>query len=319
MPRTRTIYGLSLLLTFAAQGQFKPANPQQPPPLAPQSESPAGQPHFAIKVNLVRVLISVRDSSGALVTDLRKEDFTILDSGVGQEIALFEQNTSVPLSVAVLLDTSASVQSDLHYEADSVLRFLPALLDAGNPQDVFALFTFNWRTSLDSDFSRNRKRAEHVLRGLRPDGGTSLYDAVFLASDSLADREGRHVMIIVTDGGDTTSYKKYSDALAAAQRADVVLYPIVVVPIAGDAGRNTGGEHALETLAQSTGGKIFYPEGFAHLNSAFEDIIRELRTQYLIGFYPQGTDEAPKRFHPIRVRLRNADLRVSARSGYYEP
>jgi Ca-activated chloride channel family protein len=319
MFRVSALTGLLCAVALAAQAQFKPANPQQAPPLAPQSESPAGQPHFAIKVNLVRLLVSVRDSSGALVTDLRKEDFTVLDSGVRQEIAVFEQNTSIPLSVAVLLDTSSSVQSDLRYEAHSVERFLPALLDAGNPQDVFALFTFNWRTSLDADFSRNRKRAEHVLHTLRAEGGTSLYDAIYLASDSLADREGRHVMIVVTDGGDTTSYKKYPDALAAAQRADVVLYPIVVVPIAGDAGRNTGGEHALATLAQSTGGKIFYPEGFEHLNAAFEDIIRELRTQYMIGFYPQGTEESPKRYHPLRVLTKNADLRISARSGYYEP
>ena len=94
-------------------------------------------------------------------------------------------------------------------------------------------------------------------------------------------------MVVVTDGGDTTSFKHYGDALAAAQRSDVVLYPIVVIPIAGDAGRNTGGEHALATLASSTGGRIFYPEGFDRLNEAFADIIRELRTQYMLGFYPK--------------------------------
>lgn len=310
---------LALVLALPLGAQFKPANPKPQQPVEPKQPNSSGEtPHFAVKVNLVRLLVTVRDSSGGLVTHLRKEDFHVLDSGVPQEIALFEQNTSIPLSVAVLLDTSASVQSDLHYEADSVLRFLPALLDAGNPQDAFALFTFNWRTSLEADFSRSRKRAEHVLRALRADGGTSLYDAVYLACDALSDREGRHVMIVVTDGGDTTSYKRYQDALAAAQRSDVVLYSIVVVPIAGDAGRNTGGEHALATLAESTGGRIFYPEGFARLNSAFEDIIRELRTQYLLGFYPQNAEE-PKRYHPLRVVLRDPTLRISARSGYYEP
>ncbi len=305
-----------------ARAQFKPADPEQhqPPILQPvPPKGPGETPNFAIKVNLVRLLVTVRDPAGGLISNLRKQDFQVFDSGLPQEIAVFEQNTSVPLSVAVLMDTSASVQNDLHYEAESVLHFVPALLEAGNAQDTFAIFTFNWRTSLESDFSRNRKRAERVLHGLKGDGGTSLYDAVYLASDALTGREGRHVMVVVTDGGDTTSYKKYGDALAAAQRSDVVMYPIVVVPIAGDAGRNTGGEHALATLASSTGGRIFYPEGFTRLNEAFEDILHELRTQYLIGFYPQGTREEPRRYHPVTVTSVNPALHVTARSGYYEP
>src|SRR5579884_1994581 len=127
MKRISAITALFLALNLSLFGQFKPADPQQQsqrPPLAPQSESANGQPHFAVKVNLVRLLVTVRDPAGALVTNLRKDDFRVLDDGIPQEIALFEQNTSVPLSVAVLLDTSASVQMDLHYEADSVLRFL---------------------------------------------------------------------------------------------------------------------------------------------------------------------------------------------------
>ncbi len=308
------------LVSLAANAQFKPAHPVQPPVLQPLPQKNSGEsPTFAIKVNLVRVLVTVRDPAGALIGSLTKQDFAVEDTGIPQEIALFEQNTSYPLSVAVLMDTSASVQNDLHYEEESVLGFIPALLNAGNPQDSFALFTFNWRTSLEADFSRSKKRAEHVLRGLKGDGGTSLYDAIYLASDSLTGREGRHVMVVVTDGGDTTSFKHYGDALAAAQRSDVVLYPIVVIPIAGDAGRNTGGEHALATLASSTGGRIFYPQGFDRLNEAFADIIRELRTQYLLGFYPKGTREERRLFHPVKVSTKNTSLRVTARTGYYEP
>ena len=305
----------------SALGQFKPGPaPNQQPPVEPlPRKSPGDQPTFAIKVNLVRLLVTIRNSEGGLVPNVKKEDFRVFDTGVEQGIAVFEQTTSVPLSVAVLMDTSASVQNDLHYEEEAVLRFIPALLDAGNSNDAFALFTFNWHTRLEADFSRSKKRAEHVLHGLRGDGGTSLYDAVFLASDTLAGREGRHVMVVVTDGGDTTSYKRYEDALAAAQRADIAMYPIVVVPIAGDAGRNTGGEHALATLAASTGGRIFYPEGFERLNEAFENIIRELRTQYLIGFYPRDIQQQPRRYHPVKVELRDQSLHISARSGYYEP
>ncbi len=302
-----------------AWGQFKPAHPIPGTPApGPAPQQPLPPPTFSVKVNLVRLLVSVRDSSGALITNLSRQDFRVLDSGVPQEISVFERNTSLPLSVAILIDTSGSTQIDLHYEVDSIQRFIPALLSAGNPDDSFALFSFNWRTNLEADFSRNQKRAEHALHGLHGEGGTSLYDAIYLASDELAGREGRHVMVIVTDGGDTTSYKHYNDALTAAQESDVVLYPIVVVPIEADAGRNIGGEHALATLAASTGGQIFYPEGFDRLDAAFADVLQELRTQYLLGFYPRGVREQPRLFHPVKVEAGQRSLRVSARSGYYE-
>ncbi len=308
---------LSLTTANPIWAQFKRADPAPQNP--PASRNPGEPPTFSIHVHLVRLLVSVRDQNGALITNLKKDDFQVFDSQTPQSISVFEQNTSLPLSVAVLIDTSGSTQIDLHYEVDSVSKFLPTLLRAGNPDDSFALFSFNWRVNVDVDFSRNQKRAERVLHALKGEGGTSLYDAIYLASDSLANREGRHVMVIVTDGGDTTSYKRYEDALKAAQSADVVLFPIVVVPIAGDAGRNIGGEHALATLASSTGGRIFYPEGFDRLDQAFTDILRELRTQYLLGFYPQGVRDEPRLFHPVSVKLKESGLRISARTGYYEP
>jgi Ca-activated chloride channel family protein len=314
----RLFWGLLLgvCAAFPAGAQFRPANP---PPVSEQQAGEAQAPLYSARVNLARLLVSVRDRQGAIITDLNKEDFRVVDSGVEQQVAVFERNTSLPLSVAILMDTSGSTRIDLHYETGSVLRFITALLDAGNPDDQFALFTFNWHINLDVDYSRSKARASKALNAAQGEGGTSLYDAVYLASDTLAGREGRHVMVVVTDGGDTTSYKKYNDALRAAQQADAVLYPIVVVPIAGDAGRNLGGEHALATLAASTGGRIFNPSGFNELDDAFSDIIRELRTQYLIGFYPKDVKQEPRRFHPVAVTVRQPGMRTIARSGYYEP
>jgi Ca-activated chloride channel homolog len=299
-------------MTGAAQ--FKPA------PTTPQKQQDESSPRtFSVEVRLVRLLVSVKDQTGAPVTTLGKPDFQVFDSGVPQTVAAFERNTSLPLSVAVLIDTSASTNIELRNEVGSLLKFIPTLLDAGNAQDAFALFSFNWRTNMELDYSRNEKRAERALRTLKGEGGTSLYDAIYLTSDTLRGREGRHVMVVVTDGGDTTSYHKFEDALSAAQQADTVLYPIVVLPIAGDAGRNMGGEHALALLANSTGGRIFYPESFAHLDSAFSEILKELRTQYLIGFYPQSVTEAPRRYHPVAVKLNTPGLKISTRSGYFEP
>lgn len=279
----------------------------------------AAEPRFSVNVSMVRLLVSVFDASGKPVSDLSAGDFQILDDGVHQTISAFQRNTSLPLSVAVLIDTSGSTLIDLHYEVDSVLRFIPTLLNAGNPDDAFELFSFNWRTNLEVDFSRSQKRAERALHALKGDGGTSLYDALYLASGTLQDREGRHVMVIVTDGGDTTSYKHFQDAEDAAQRADAVVYPIVVVPITSDAGRNVGGEHALATMAWATGGRIFYPEGFDRLDQAFADILRDLRTQYLLAYYPQNTPDSRSRFHRVEVRVNRPNVRVSSRSGYFTP
>jgi Ca-activated chloride channel family protein len=172
---------------------------------------------------------------------------------------------------------------------------------------------------MESDYSRSLKRAERALSRLRSDGGTSLYDALALASDTLRDREGRHVMVVITDGGDTTSYKHFEDALSAAQRDDVIIYPIVVVPIANDAGRNLGGEHALTTLAASTGGQIFFPDGYANIDRAFAAILRDLRTQYLLVYSPANVPEQRGLFHPITVQVRRPGARIRTRTGYYQP
>jgi Ca-activated chloride channel family protein len=168
-----------------------------------------------------------------------------------------------------------------------------------------------------SSFTRRQARLSNALKQVRPEGGTSLYDAIYLASEDLESRQGRHVIVVVTDGGDTTSRQSYRDALEAAHLADAVIYPILVVPITNDAGRNTGGEHALETLALGTGGRVFAPMVGAQLDQAFTDILRDLRTQYLVGYYPRDIPADAPRFHAVRVELARKDLRAATRAGYY--
>jgi Ca-activated chloride channel family protein len=124
-------------------------------------------------------------------------------------------------------------------------------------------------------------------------------------------------MVVVTDGGDTTSAKKYRDALEASHLADAVMYPIVIVPIPNDAGRNTGGEHALETMASGTGGRTFSATLGAELDAAFTGILHDLRTQYLIGYYPRNLPPDTPRFHTVRVDPARKELRAVTRNGYY--
>jgi Ca-activated chloride channel family protein len=144
-----------------------------------------------------------------------------------------------------------------------------------------------------------------------------MYDALDLASQKLRDREGRHVLVVVTDGGDTTSGRKYKDAVEAVQRAEGVVYPILVVPITNDAGRNIGGENALTQISRDTGGRVFAPSIGAQLDAAFADILRDLRTQYYVAYYPRNLPAEAPRFRPVKVELGRKDLQASTRSGYY--
>jgi Ca-activated chloride channel family protein len=180
-----------------------------------------------------------------------------------------------------------------------------------------ALYSFNWRVTREQNFTPNHPPLESALRKLKGEAGTALYDAIYLAAQDLEDRDGRHVMVIVTDGGDTTSVIDSHKALAAAHMSDAVIYPVVVLPITNDAGRNIGGENVLTFMAQGTGGRTFLPTVGAQLDKAFTDIINDLRTQYMIGFYPKDAPLTRDRFHKLEVRLTRPELRVSARNGYY--
>jgi Ca-activated chloride channel homolog len=270
-----------------------------------------------VDVKLVRLLVSVKDAKGQLVGSLEKPDFSVFDSGVKQDIAVFEHHTEVPLSISLLVDTSGSTASNLRYETTSIEKFLRALLREGNPADAAALYAFNDDVTRMNAFTRREQPLIDSLKLLKGKAGTSLYDAVHLASRDLIRREGRHVIVAVTDGGDTTSVKKYSDAFESAQNADAILYPILVIPITNDAGRNLGGERALETLASGTGGRVFQPMGAAELDAAFTQILRDLRTQYLVAYYPRNLPLDAPRFHLVRVELSRKDLRATTRSGYY--
>jgi Ca-activated chloride channel family protein len=272
---------------------------------------------FRADVNMVHVIASVKDSHGALVGVLQKSDFKILDNGVPQEIRVFERQTLQPLSIALSIDVSGSTAKDLKYETDSATKFLHALLSEGNPQDAAALFSFDSDVREVRSFTHNYPSLDNALKSIHGSGGTSLYDAIYEASQELENRAGRKAMIVITDGGETTSALKIEPALKAAQLADAVMYPVVVLPITNDAGRNTGGEHALIFMAEGTGGRTFYPGDAGGLDKAFSDIISELRTQYFLAYYPKDVPLTKNPFHKLEVQVDRPDLRVSARNGYY--
>ncbi len=275
------------------------------------------QPTFKVDVRLVRMLATVKDPMGKLVGGLDRTDFRVFDNGVPQDIALFERNTEQPLSIALLVDTSRSTEREKRYEVDSINKFVSRLTGEGNPGDTLALFSFNTDVTALTGFTRARGVIRGGLGELKSEGGTALYDAIYLAAGELRRREGRHVVLVVSDGGDTVSRLPFQKALEALHSADAVLYAIVTVPVKGEAGRNLRGENALITLSTWTGGQFFMPTPGADLDDAFARIIRDLRTQYLLGFYPKNLPPTKERFHKVTLEVGRDRHTVSSRNGYY--
>jgi Ca-activated chloride channel family protein len=296
----------ALALAAAVLGVGAVLAQQQPAPL------------FRTNVSLVHVIASVKNSKGELVGALKQSDFRVFDNGVEQKIAVFEPESSQALSVALMIDASGSTAKDLKYETDSAAKFLRALLTGGsNPQDAVALYSFDADVTEERSFTHNYSSLETALKYIKGSGGTSLYDAIYQGAHQLEPRRGRKVIVVISDGGNTTSTIDIQKALKAAQLADAVIYAVVVVPITNDAGRNLNGEHALYYMAMGTGGRQFYPSLGKELDKAFADIIAELRTQYFLGYYPSGVPLPKDPYHKLEVRVGSPDLVVSARNGYY--
>ncbi|HEX3876401.1 MAG TPA: VWA domain-containing protein [Bryobacteraceae bacterium] len=272
---------------------------------------------FRTEVKLVRVVATVKDPSGQLVGTLQQSDFTIADNGVPQEVKVFARQSDQPLSVALMIDTSGSTAKDLRFETDSAAKFVRALLLDSNPHDAVSLWGFDYDVRQETGFTHRLDQIESKLKTIKGDAGTSLFDAIWFASKDLEPREGRKVMVIVTDGGNTTSYRDSHQALEAAQLADAIIYPVVVLPIKNEAGRNIGGENFLTFIAQGTGGRAFVPTLGAQLDKAFRDIIADLRTEYVLGYYPHNVPLTKNRWHTLQVGVKRPELQVLARNGYY--
>ncbi|MGC9989788.1 MAG: VWA domain-containing protein [Terriglobales bacterium] len=274
---------------------------------------------FKIDVKLVNVFVTVTDGRGAPVANLQKENFVLQEDGKEQKIAIFDKESALPLSIALAVDTSLSTRKDLPLELASARKFAHTMV---RPQDGLAVYKFSEEVSLMVPFTSDLKKIDAAIDKMHNGAATALYDAIYLGSHALSRRQGRKVMVVITDGGDTMSQVNYKEALRAAQEAEAIIYSIIIVPIEADAGRDTGGEHALIQISSDTGGKYYYAKSLAQLDEAFQKISDELRTQYLLAYYPspRSTDSSSE-FRQLHVNLTNAPAggpyQSHYRAGYY--
>ena len=206
-----------------------------------------------VDVKLVNVFVTVTDASGAPVPSLQKENFVLKEDGHEQKIAIFAKESSLPLSIVLAVDTSLSTRKDLPLELISARKFAHAIV---RPQDGLALYKFSEEVNELVPFTSDLKKIDSGIDRIRNGSATALYDAVYLGSQALSRRQGRKVMVVITDGGDTVSQTKYPEALRAAQESEAIIYSVIIVPIEASAGRDTGGEHALIQISSDTGGKL---------------------------------------------------------------
>jgi Ca-activated chloride channel family protein len=293
---------------------------QQNPPKNDSAKGEQEKPSTTIKtnVNLVNVFVTVTDSTGAPIGGLKKENFTIEEDDHEQKIAVFDKESALPLSIALAVDTSLSTRHDLPLEQASAKRFTHAIL---RPVDAIAVYDFSEVVhEATAGFTNEPKRIDAGIDRIHMGAATALYDAIYLTSRALENRKGRRVLVLITDGGDTISKVDYKEAVRSAVEAEALVYSIIIVPIEASAGRETGGEHALIQLSEDTGGKYYYATSTATLDDAFRKISDELRTQYLLAYYPSQRTSFSE-FRRIEVKVSGVpaatDYKVRHRTGYY--
>jgi Ca-activated chloride channel family protein len=298
-----------------------PLTPHKSSSASPSGQSGSDQPTktFHVRSRLVNVALNVVDAHGTPVGGFDKKDFQIFENGKLQPIAVFEREASSPLSIVLAIDSSETVLTSERLEREAAKHFVRAIL---RQQDELDLMDFADSVREVVPFTNNSRQVELGLGRLQQGQETALYNAVYLASQRLAgtsqESNRRRVLVVISDGGDSVNGEKYEDAVEQAQRANAIIYSIIMVPIAADAGRNTGGEHALIQMSEDTGGKYYYVEDPSDLEPAFRHVSEDLRTQYLLGYYSPEGDSA---FRRIRVKLTDSAVAekysLRYRTGYY--
>ncbi len=290
-----------------------------------------------VDVNLVSILTSVRGKNGALISNLEKSDFKIYEDGKEQQIKNFTRETDLPLTLGLLVDTSASQDRLIDTEQRAAAQFFSKVL---RPKDQAFLIQFGAEAELLQDLTNSAKLLQQGLKQLRlstPVGGlhpgpvptmqnqagTILYDAVYLGvNDELKHEVGRKALVLITDGVDTGSKISRDKAIEAAQKGDTIIYSINYEDRAAYGGGfgtisfGGGGEGELRRMSSETGGQVFHVDRKHSLDDIFRDIQEEMRSQYAITYQPPS----PKRdgsYHKIEIKLSNKDYKAQARKGYY--
>jgi Ca-activated chloride channel homolog len=272
----------------------------------------AQQPTFRSGTQTVPLYITVTDSAGRLVPNLTKEDFTVLDNGIPQEISVFD-NTVRPITSVVMLDTSGSMTLNLDLMKAAAEQFIIRLL----PEDKAMVGAFNNKVDFaDTGFTNDRDDLANAIRELDYGNMTRLWDATDQSLEQLTGVEGRRVVLVFTDGDDTGSSSSLGKVIDRARADEVMIYAIGLESVyMGGPGRmvRTRPDRGLRKIADETGGGYFELKKTEELGPAFTRVAQELHSQYLLGFTPKNLDG---KIHKLEVRPKDPSHKARARRSY---
>ena len=321
----RTLCSLVLLVGAAAAVLAAQQPPPQtsPPPGQQQQQQPPPQVPFRAGVELVSLNVTVTDGTQKYVTDLAPEDFQVYEDGVKQEVTFFNK-TNLPIALALLLDTSASMESKLPTAQEAAIGFAKKL----RAQDLAEVIDFDSRVVVLQSFSNALTDLEQAIHKTSAGGSTSLYNAVYIALKDLkkvvarnTEEIRRQAIIVLSDGEDTSSLLPFEEVLDLAKRSETAIYSIVLRTPDGP-GTTTKGfkeaEFVLRQFSQETGGRAFFPNQLSDLAGVYGQIADELSSQYTVGY----TSRNPKRdgsWRRIVVRVNRPSLTARTKLGYFAP
>ena len=295
---------------LSGQDTKKPAETPLPPRLSDQT--------YRVSVDLVNVLCSVFDkNTNSFVTNLTRDDFTVFEDSQKQEIKNFARETNLPLTIAMLIDTSQSVAPKLKFEQEAAIGFFQSIL---REKDRAMLVEFDSGVTLLQDFTSDPNKMAKEIKRLRAAGGTALYDAIYQTCDEKLIREtGRKAIVILSDGDDESSKLSLHQALEMALRAESTIFAISVSKGGFfGVGSTKEGDNVLRDMAQQTGGKVFFPFKVEELDDAFRQINQELRSQYSVG-YVSTNPQRDGSYRKIEIKVPERGLKLNYRKGYYAP
>lgn len=338
--------------TLSAKHEYN--NTQSPTAFASPSPSPTPRNREEVpqdsdeiiktETNLTNIFFTAADKNKRFISDLKAEDIRIFEDGQPQDIFTFQQNIDLPLSLAILIDTSASEERTLPDEKEAARAFLENIV---RPQrDEAAIVSFTGETTLEQGFTgsidRLRRAIDHVefippsgyigggvvVNGTPPisdtnqalAGSTAIWDAVWATSEELMVQSAEHTrraIILLTDGVDTSSRMKMHDAIDRAQKSDALIYAIGI----GDRYSFNVNEGDLRKIAEKTGGRAYFPKHERDLRDAFTQIQRDLREQYLVAYAPtnKARDGSYRKIEiqVVNPSLKQQNLKLNYRSGYF--
>ncbi len=295
------------------------ATPSADQPSQPRDQGVDPVTVIRVPTNEVNVVFTVTDKHGRRVTDLKKDDFHVVDDNKPpDEIRSFHAETNLPLQVGLLIDASNSVRDRFKFEQESAIEFLNQTVRLR--YDRAFVVGFDATPEVTQDFTDNTESLAHGVHELRPGGGTALYDALYFACrDKLLkapkDIAVRRAIILLSDGEDNLSHVTREEAIEMAQRAEAIVYTIST----NVSGTKGAGDKVLERIADATGGRAFFPFQIRDVVNAFSEIQEELRSQYAISYKPADL-KADGHYRTIEIIANDRkNLRVRSRRGWYAP